>query len=205
MAGISISRSALLNTLTYEERESMQHICKNAHVYALAQPGLDALRNFMRDIFQTLQTNPSLIKNKHITSAIRSTLVALLSDNLIHTAEVPATKLSTSRCWKIVAESRELVLGQSEKPVTVAELCQHFDISRRTLQYCFHDLLGTSPAIYLRTERLNAVRHMLKKSDSVTEAAAYWGFWHFGHFSQEYKKMFGELPSTTFKRLHALN
>jgi AraC family ethanolamine operon transcriptional activator len=41
---------------------------------------------------------------------------------------------------------------------------------------------------------------MLKESCSVTEAATTWGFWHFGHFSQEYKKLFGELPSATLRR-----
>lgn len=205
MAGISISRSALLDMLTAEEQAAVQKSCDHAHIFTPDQAGLGAIRNCMADVFQTLRATPALLQNSQITASLRSSLLSLLADNLMHVADDPVTPLSTARCWKIVAESREYVLGQSEDPVSVAELCRHFGISRRTLQYCFHNLLATSPAAYLRAERLNAVRHMLKTANSVTEAAAHWGFWHFGHFSHEYKKMFGELPSATFRRLHSLN
>ena len=57
-----------------------------------------------------------------------------------------------------------------------------------------------NPVAYLRAQRLNGVRQMLKEGQSVTDAATAWGFWHFGHFSQEYKKLFGELPSESLRR-----
>lgn len=205
MGGISINRNALLNLLTPEEQQVIDTCCDNAHLCTLDQTGLDTIRSFIKAVFQTLQARPELLQNSQITASIRTTLLGLLADNLIQVTDPISANISSTRCWKIVAESRDLVLSQSDKPISVAELCQHFGISRRTLQYCFQNLLATSPATYLRTERLNAVRHMLKEANSVTEAAAYWGFWHFGHFSQEYKKMFGELPSMTFKRLHALH
>ena len=205
MAGISVNRSALLSLLTAEEQESVQKNCAQAHLLQLDPTGLEAMRSFMRDIFHTVQATPAVLHNRQITTALRTSLLSLLADNLTHSFDTDPAPISTARCWKIVTESRELALSHAENPVSVAELCQHFGISRRTLQYCFHNLIGTSPVAYLRAERLNAVRHMLKDADSVTDAATYWGFWHFGHFSQEYKKMFGELPSTTFKRLHALN
>ena len=205
MAGISVNRSVLLSLLTPEEQESVQKNCAQAHLLQLDQTGLESMRSFMRDMFHTMQATPALLRNQQITTALRTALLSLLADNLTHSINTDPASISTARCWKIVTESRELALCQADNPVSVAELCLHFGISRRTLQYCFHNLIGTSPVAYLRAERLNAVRHMLKDADSVTDAATYWGFWHFGHFSQEYKKMFGELPSTTFKRLHALN
>ena len=205
MAGISISRAALINMLTPEEQETIHKACQHAHCFALDQTRLGAIRSFMTAVFQTVQTTPTLLQHKQITASLRASLLSLLADNLAHTTDELVTPLPAARCWKIVAESREYVLEQSENPVSVADLCQHFGVSRRTLQYCFNNMLDTNPVAYLRAERLNAVRHMLKTANSVTEAAAHWGFWHFGHFSQEYKKMFGELPSATFKRLHSLN
>lgn len=205
MGGISINRNALLDLLTPQEQQIIDTCCDNAHLCTLDQTSLDGIRSFTKAVFQTSQTQPELLNHPQITASIRETVLSLLADSLIQATDLLPANLPSTRCWKIVAESRDLVLSQSDKPVSVAELCRHFGISRRTLQYCFQNLLATSPATYLRAERLNAVRHMLKEASSVTEAAAYWGFWHFGHFSQEYKKMFGELPSMTFKRLHALH
>ena len=32
---------------------------------------------------------------------------------------------------------------------------------------------------------------------TVADIAARWGFWHMGHFSQDYKALFGETPTQT--------
>ncbi|BBP00716.1 helix-turn-helix domain-containing protein [Sulfuriferula nivalis] len=205
MAGISVNRTALFEMLMPEEQAAIQRNCGQAHIFTMSSARLDGIRKFISEIFQTVQAMPDLLQNDLYIKSLRTTILAFLADNLIHGNDDVGIQLSTSRCWHIVAESRELALTQSENAISVADLCQHFGISRRSLQYCFHNMLATNPVAYLRAERLNAVRHMLKDANSVTEAATHWGFWHFGHFSQEYKKMFGELPSTTFKRLHSLN
>jgi AraC family ethanolamine operon transcriptional activator len=31
----------------------------------------------------------------------------------------------------------------------------------------------------------------------VQDIAARWGFWHLSHFANDYRRMFGELPSET--------
>jgi AraC family ethanolamine operon transcriptional activator len=97
------------------------------------------------------------------------------------------------------------VFEHPDTPLTVAELCTRLHMTRRTLQNCFHDTLGQSPASYLRSLRLNAVRRALRESPpsaTVADIAAGWGFWHMGHFSQDYKALFGETPSQT--RRHSL-
>lgn len=205
MGGISIGRTALLNTLAPQEQQLLQKNSDHAHIQALEPAKVQTIREFMSGVFQLIEQSPNLLQNRYITAAMRSSVLALLGDCLIDHQQVKPEALSPSKCWKIVSDSRELVRSRSENPVSVAELCKYLGVSRRTLQYCFQNLLDTSPVAYLRAERLNGVRRMLKDANSVTEAAAYWGFWHFGHFSQEYKKMFDELPSATFKRLRSLN
>jgi len=66
-------------------------------------------------------------------------------------------------------------------------------------------VLGISPKRYLRLVRLNGVRRDLKSRAhearvKVQDVAARWGFSHMGHFSQDYKALFGELPSETRRR-----
>ncbi|WP_216936412.1 helix-turn-helix domain-containing protein [Acinetobacter sp. BY484] len=74
-------------------------------------------------------------------------------------------------------------------------------VSQKVLQLCFHEIMGTSPAQYLKAVRLNRVKRNLKKADpqikSVQDIACEWGFWHPSNFTANYKAMFGELPSET--------
>jgi AraC family ethanolamine operon transcriptional activator len=83
------------------------------------------------------------------------------------------------------------------------ELCRRTGASRRKLSYSFQEVLGTSPAKYLRAARLNGVRRELKAASrsqlNVQDVASRWGFDHLSQFSQDYKHLFGELPSDTLK------
>ncbi len=85
----------------------------------------------------------------------------------------------------------------------VQALCDHLHVTRRTLQNHFHAVLGQSPADFLKAVRLNACRRALRTAapgDTVQELAARWGFFHMGHFSQDYKSLFGEAPSQTLRQ-----
>ena len=86
----------------------------------------------------------------------------------------------------------------------LSELCATANVSERTLQYAFHDIMGMSPLTYLNRLRLHRARDELRKARSdnstVTDVAMNWGFWHFGEFSRAYKNCFGEVPSQTLRR-----
>jgi AraC family ethanolamine operon transcriptional activator len=121
---------------------------------------------------------------------------ALPSDELI---EMP----TRGRSQSIVSEAREYVLAHRDRAINVPELCERLHVSRRTLQYCFQDVLGMAPATYLRTIRLNGARRDLCNaslaSRSVQDVAAAWGFWHLSQFATDYRKLFGMRPSETLK------
>lgn len=205
MAGISIKRDVLLNTLNAEEAElALRHISQ-ANLLHLGHARTNTVRDFMAGAFAMVQQHPQLLQSAHNRASLSQSVVSLLTECLVDRADSPDkpiqySVMTNAKCWNIIAETRELVRKNADMPVSVAEICQQLGISRRTLQYCFKNLLNTTPMAYLRAERLNGVRMRLRTENSVTEAAAHWGFWHFGHFSQEYKKMFGELPSATFKK-----
>jgi AraC family ethanolamine operon transcriptional activator len=107
------------------------------------------------------------------------------------------------RRQSIVSEARDYVLANRERAVSVPELCEQLYVSRRTLQYCFQDVLGMAPATYLRAIRLNGARrdlsNALGESRSVQDVAAAWGFWHLSQFATDYRKLFGMRPSDTLK------
>lgn len=87
---------------------------------------------------------------------------------------------------------------------TIVEICRHFNVSERTLQYAFLSYVDLSPLAYLRVCRLNKVRTALRQPASaettVTEVATRFGFFHLGKFSRYYRLQFGEAPSRTLAR-----
>lgn len=99
---------------------------------------------------------------------------------------------------RLVNRACELMLAHADEPLSMLAVCRHVGASRRRLETCFQDVLGTSPARYLRAVRLNGVRRELRAgAATVQAAAARWGFFHLGQFAHDYKAQFGELPSAT--------
>jgi AraC-like DNA-binding protein len=88
-------------------------------------------------------------------------------------------------------------------PITVLDIAEASGVAGRTLFHHFRQFLGTSPMGYLREARFAKVRGALQHAEpgqSVARVAAQWGFSHLGRFAIEYRKRFGESPSSTMQR-----
>ncbi len=138
-----------------------------------------------------------------------SYLNAVLFDSILATLDDPSRKearvtMRHANAYRTVRAACEFVDSVRNEPLTVLDLCRVLNVSRRTLQYCFAEIHGISPLIYLRRVRLNrARRDLIQARDdriSVASVAMHWGFWHLGRFSQDYRQLFGELPSETLRR-----
>jgi AraC family ethanolamine operon transcriptional activator len=138
-----------------------------------------------------------------------SRLVKLRDDILIEWIEALPPSVDTSdldslaRRKRLVDKACELMMTNPDEPPSILDVCSRVGASRRKLNYCFQDVLGTSPTQYLRALRLNGVRRSLRQAgpqESVQDVATRWGFWHQGQFSLDYKKHFFELPSETLAR-----
>jgi len=105
---------------------------------------------------------------------------------------------------QIVRKCEDYTLNLDGRRPYLSELCATANVSERTLQYAFRDMLGMSPLTYLHRLRLHRARDELRRANSnsttVTDVAMNWGFWHFGEFSRAYKNCFGEVPSRTLRQ-----
>jgi AraC family ethanolamine operon transcriptional activator len=173
-----------------------------ATVMDMGEGRLDAMRQLLRAIFEAVGANPHLLETPAVCEAFEKSMVFGIADLLdaepVHDS---AAAVGPSRSWGLVQSARALVeQAESDCPLSVAELVAALGVSRRSLQYAFQDALEINPVAYLRVERLNRVRSALRDAASVTEAATCFGFWHFGNFAHDYRALFGELPSETFRR-----
>ena len=158
------------------------------------------LAGMLRKVLRCLQEQPEALHHEASRRSLREALLNVLCDVVMPQTLSEAVSPRQLRRQELVRRVRELVFEHPEQPLSVAELCARLHVTRRTLQNGFQEALGTSPATYLRTMRLNAVRRALREqapATTIADTAARWGFWHMGHFSQDYKALFGETPSQT--------
>ncbi len=197
MGGIVMSRKALLSWAgnSIPEMEPGQQ----ARLRSVSSALMRQACAFLFSLFDLCKQHPALLQSGNFRRCLRDATMGCAID-LLSNENHRVGDLSLQRRWKIVQLAQAYLQENQLESVSIEMLCRDLGVSRRTLQYSFNDLVGVNPVAFLRAHRLNGVRHMLKSTNSVTEAATSWGFWHFGHFSREYKKLFGELPSETIRR-----
>lgn len=85
--------------------------------------------------------------------------------------------------------------------LTLSTLSQVAHMRSRSLINAFEAITGYSPMDYLKRLRLNGVYTSLRQADRkqirIIDVAMDWGFWHMGHFTRDYRILFGETPSET--------
>jgi AraC family ethanolamine operon transcriptional activator len=116
-------------------------------------------------------------------------------------ANDPPEPRSTRRA--AVRRAVDYVLASTER-ITTLDLTRATGVSRRTVEYAFRELLGVTPAQYLRLHHLNGVHRDLADADprssTITGLALRWGFGHPGRFAAKYHRLFGVMPSETLRK-----
>ncbi len=167
---------------------------------------LRAWRERLLAIVQDVFERPDLMQSPQAQQLLHDELL-LQHAQLITTAQPGGRVRRIDACKRMVDRACDLLMAQSDEPMSLLEVCRQVGASPRKLGYCFQNTLGMSPARFIKTTRLNAVRRALSQAapgQSVYDTAVRWGFWHFGHFSTDYKKQFSESPSDTLRRAQML-
>lgn len=164
---------------------------------------LDRMRQLLATVLERLQRQPALLASAPLRQQLAAQILDQLCEVLHGAVPAPAHQRTQQRHARLVMRAEAYALAQPFGAVSVAELCRHVGASRRQLQYAFEGVVGLSPNRYLRAVRLCRVRRALKArpaaDDSIQDIAARWGFWHVGHFAQDYRRLFGERPSDTLR------
>lgn len=196
---IAIDEQRLQETLHRQNRQfDLAQLPKCYSVLAGTNPQ-DLIRLFS-SVLDKHSEGAALLGHAAIRDGIRDAVLLHLLDLIDVGEERPLTPSARKR---MVDRAREYAMAKRDQPPTVLELCNQVGASRRKLQYCFQEALGTNPVAYLRALRLNAAHRQLRGGTgtvSVQSAAASCGFWHLSRFANDYRQLFGELPSDTLRR-----
>ena len=119
---------------------------------------------------------------------------------------LPMTR-ATREAYRVVRDAEAFLEEHLGQPIFRQQLCQALGVSLRKLHDSFMATTGMSPLAYLKTRRLLLARRALCRGEGdaalVKSVALAHGFWHFGHFAQDYRAQFGETPSETRARRSA--
>lgn len=205
--GVVLPREALLAPLTEEERARILPLLARPSLIRAQPAAMAELATLARESLEVLAelgAAPADDAASRRLAAMERELAAVLPLAVADetAAEADAPSMAPARRARLMREVRAYAEREiAEEVPSVEEICLALGVSRRTLQYCFQEAVGTRPATYLRAARMNGARRAIKSGESVTAAATRWGFWHFGRFAREYRLLFGELPSATARRI----
>lgn len=88
------------------------------------------------------------------------------------------------------------------EPVTIAEICQKFSLSRSSLQILFKENLDQPPKKYINELKLEKSRQMICENRyTISEIALMLGFNSIHYFSRAFTQKYGMAPSEYSKTL----
>lgn len=188
-----------LELLQEQYSETLQHSSKilaDASVINQLHPKLCSL-------FSTLLNQPLLVATKAARIQVKSEILQMITEYINGLDQYPNDfRISTKKANQVVRLALDAVENSQEQSLSVEELCALTHTSRRTLQNCFEQVTGISPALFLKYLRLNTVRKILAQAEevlSISDVAMNFGFWHLSQFASDYKRLFAESPSETLR------
>jgi AraC-like DNA-binding protein len=102
-----------------------------------------------------------------------------------------------------VQDAEDWFLRCATRPTSVADAARRQGITARTLQRAFARWRTYTPREFMRRVRFERARERLRSAathERVTDVAVSLGFDQLGQFSVDYRRRFGESPSTTLRR-----
>ncbi|MDR0576172.1 MAG: helix-turn-helix domain-containing protein [Candidatus Accumulibacter sp.] len=203
--GIVVGEDILTRYAEAIEFPGLAEVVRRGEVFSVGQ---ERKKDFWWRLSSTLENAKRMSDAGSMSEAacgmMEEEIVSGLIGLIASSAGMSAPRRSKLNYRKVVSRAREYLLAHPDKVISITELCENLYVSRRTLQNCFHEVLGICPMTYLKALRLNAVRRALKEGVSrdgrtVQDVAASHGFWHMSQFAADYRRLFQELPSETLR------
>ncbi|MCA1363755.1 AraC family transcriptional regulator [Bradyrhizobium sp. IC3069] len=166
------------------------------------QPAAHLLRQLTMFLADQLNSTAAQLPKPALVELEQALIMTFLSahrHNYTELLESPATEPAPLA----VRLAEEYIEANWARAVLVEELAAQTNTSIRSLYAAFKKNRGYSPMQFAKSVRLRRARQMLLEGNprtSVSQIAFKCGFANLGHFANDFRKMFGELPSEVFAR-----
>lgn len=171
----------------------------------LLNPGrvpMQVLRRLVVDLTEIKTDDRGEGLERLYSTSLIKTIVDRISEALCRdTTLASAGHVQQHSSSRLLTGVRDIFEESGRQSIQLFELCQKLGVSARTLQITFKQAFGISPMRYLKLRRLHAARECLFTTSaedvSVKRAALENGFFDRSRFTEDFKKLFGHLPSET--------
>jgi len=162
------------------------------------------LKHLFLSYLKIIETTPKILNQESFRKKIEEQVLYAITRSLsiaTNSHSSHSTRKTTQKVW----DKLDVILKKVDDTlIPVHDLCLAAGVSERSLRRLFYDRYGVSPKTFVNWVRLNRVRSDLKKctgkKSKIADIANSHGYWHMGQFAADYKKLFGELPSTTLNK-----
>ena len=157
------------------------------------------MRRLVRLLTDELEQEASMISPLVIAEIEQAILVAYLCGASHNYSTLLEQRPPDAASWQ-VRRLEEYIEANWDRPLSIEAVAIAANMSARSVFRSFRQRRGYSPTTFLKRVRLRKAREMLSratKDTSVTSVAFACGFGNLGHFANDYRRVFGEAPSTT--------
>lgn len=202
--GFSISIQRLRQAAERRGLCSIDELIPDMDLVQCASTTLKRIRNLALRLRKSAEVKPELLSQSSFRDDLEFDLIENLLDAVIDSELASATRPMAKTRSRALKKALDVIADRSHEAITLAEVEKLSGASGRTLRYAFEEAFALSPKQYLQAHRLNQVNRRLLRAGAettvISDIANDWGFWHMGQFAADYRRMFGELPSTTVLR-----
>jgi len=167
-------------------------------IYHLDTKTIHSFSRQLNAIFMHLQETEEAINSELLYNHILSlyAYAANQTTSLRH--------LKRSESFLLARKIYEYMHEHAVERIQMIHLTELTGKSERTIERIFKKHFGITPNSYLKLHRLHLIRNILMRQDTlnpinITQIAMENGFMHMGYFGSEYKKLFNETPTETWK------
>ncbi len=100
-----------------------------------------------------------------------------------------------------VKKAIEFIRSNFSKQIAVQDVAKYVGISQSRLAKEFRQFAGNTVLEQINMIRCNQAKTMIMRNEKISDAATLCGFENHSYFAKTYKKIIGELPSETQKRV----
>lgn len=134
---------------------------------------------------------------------LSETVIRLLQSEFIKPSPPPANVARQNYQDELFDRIIAYVESKICEPLTIADICQQFSLSRSSLQLLFKNAVSQSPKKYISDMKLERSRQMLRENKyTVSEVSLKLGYSSIHYFSNAFSQKYGISPSEYAKRIY---